>query len=60
MNSIGRSERVTPNRAIALARDIHGHSKTAGFAVLEERREKTRALTQAMMQELLTGRTPLV
>jgi type I restriction enzyme S subunit len=30
------------------------------LAVLEERREKTRALKQAMMQELLTGRTRLV
>ena len=29
------------------------------LAVLEERREKTRALKQAMMQELLTGRTRL-
>ena len=30
------------------------------LAVLEQRREKTRALKQAMMQELLTGRTRLV
>lgn len=29
------------------------------LAVLEQRREKTRALKQAMMQELLTGRTRL-
>ena len=29
-------------------------------AALEQRREKTRALKQAMMQELLTGRTRLV
>jgi len=29
-------------------------------AVLEQRREKTRALKQRMMQELLTGRTRLV
>lgn len=29
-------------------------------AVLEQRREKTRALKQAMMQELLTGRTRLL
>ena len=27
---------------------------------LEQRREKTRALKQAMMQELLTGRTRLI
>jgi type I restriction enzyme S subunit len=32
----------------------------AGLATLERRREKTRALKQAMMQELLTGRTRLV
>jgi type I restriction enzyme, S subunit len=32
----------------------------AELAALEERREKTRALKQAMMQELLTGRTRLV
>ena len=30
------------------------------LAVLEQRREKTRAIKQAMMQELLTGRTRLV
>ncbi len=30
------------------------------LAALERRREKTRALKQAMMQELLTGRTRLV
>ena len=29
-------------------------------SALEQRREKTRALKQAMMQELLTGRTRLV
>jgi type I restriction enzyme S subunit len=32
----------------------------AELAVLEQRREKTHALKQAMMQELLTGRTRLV
>ncbi|MBP8261916.1 MAG: restriction endonuclease subunit S, partial [Verrucomicrobia bacterium] len=32
----------------------------AELTVLEQRREKTRALKQAMMQELLTGRTRLV
>jgi len=30
------------------------------LAVLEQRREKTRALKQAMMQELLTGRTRII
>lgn len=32
----------------------------AELSTLEARREKTRALKQAMMQELLTGRTRLV
>ena len=35
--------------------EMHGE-----LAVLAQRREKTRALKQAMMQELLTGRTRLV
>lgn len=43
-------------RAIAAAlRDMD-----AELAALEQRREKTRALKQAMMQELLTGKTRLV
>jgi type I restriction enzyme S subunit len=32
----------------------------AEIAALEQRREKTQALKQAMMQELLTGKTRLV
>jgi type I restriction enzyme S subunit len=32
----------------------------AALAALEARREKTRALKQAMMQDLLTGRVRLV
>lgn len=32
----------------------------AGLSALEARRDKTRALKQAMMQELLTGRKGLV
>ena len=32
----------------------------AGIAALERRREKTRALKQAMMQELLTGKFRLI
>ena len=32
----------------------------AELAALETRRDKTRALKQAMMQELLTGKTRLV
>lgn len=30
------------------------------LAALEQRREKTRALKQAMMEELLTGKTRLI
>jgi type I restriction enzyme S subunit len=30
------------------------------LAALEQRRDKTRALKQGMMQELLTGRTRLI
>ena len=33
---------------------------TPELAALERHREKTRALKQAMMQELLTGKTRLV
>ena len=32
----------------------------AELAALEQRRDKTRALKQGMMQELLTGRTRLI
>ena len=32
----------------------------AELAAMEQRREKTRALKQGMMQELLTGRTRLI
>ncbi len=32
----------------------------AELATLEQRRDKTRALKQGMMQELLTGRTRLI
>lgn len=32
----------------------------AELSVLEQRREKIRAIKQAMMQELLTGRTRLL
>ena len=34
--------------------------RDAELAALEQRRDKTRALKQGMMQELLTGRTRLV
>jgi len=46
MNGIGKPERVT--------------EMDAELAALAQRREKTRALKQGMMQELLTGRTRLV
>jgi type I restriction enzyme S subunit len=35
-------------------------NRGAELPALEQRREKIRALQQAMMQELLTGRTRLV
>ncbi len=40
--------------------DDFAPSVTIPLAVLEARRDKTRALKQGMMQELLTGRTRLV
>ena len=45
MSSSDKSELVTSNHVIAVA---------------EQRREKPRALKQAIMQELLTGKTRLV
>ena len=42
---------------------LRGDSTTAAdaeLAALEQRRDKTRALKQGMMQELLTGRTRLL
>ena len=38
-------------------REGHGDAMDTELAALEHRREKTRDLKQAMMQELLTGRT---
>jgi hypothetical protein len=38
----------------------HVPDMDAGFAALEARRDKTRALKQDMMQELLAGRVRLV
>jgi type I restriction enzyme S subunit len=48
----------TLREQIAIA-DVLGEME-AELAVLAQRREKTRALKQAMMQELLTGKTRLV
>lgn len=39
---------------------IRNGNVDAELAALESRRDKARALEQAMMQELLTGRTRLV
>ncbi len=58
MSITGKPERVKQNQVVTLFRDEH--SVPAELAALERRREKTRALKQAMMQELLTGRTRLV
>ncbi|HJQ31681.1 MAG TPA: restriction endonuclease subunit S [Pyrinomonadaceae bacterium] len=48
----------TKDEQIAIAEVLSGMD--AEIAALERRREKTHALKQAMMQELLTGRTRLV
>jgi type I restriction enzyme S subunit len=48
----------TPDEQIAIATVLG--DMDAELAALEARRDKTRALKQAMMQELLTGRTRLV
>ena len=54
--------------AFALPSDVHEQTAIAAvlsdmdaeLAALEARRDKTRDLKQAMMQELLTGKTRLV
>ncbi len=48
----------TPDEQTAIAEVLS--DMDAELAALEQRREKTRALKQGMMQELLTGRTRLV
>ena len=53
-----RARRVTLAEQTAIAEVLS--DMDAELAALEQRREKTRALKQAMMQELLTGRTRLV
>jgi type I restriction enzyme S subunit len=68
----GSHQRISPSGALTLKMfvPIDPDEQTAiasvltemdgELAVLEQRREKTRALKQGMMQELLTGRTRLV
>lgn len=68
----GSHQRISPNTAldIRVAVPVDQREQTAiatilsdmdaEIAALEARRDKTRALKQAMMQELLTGRTRLV
>ncbi len=75
MPATPRSERRTQNRVLAatLLREnlaARGYADPhiasvlsdmdADLSALEPRHDKTRALKQAMMQELLTGRTRLV
>ena len=71
-----RSSKPTSTRPVfaqthATRRDLRSHGQgmvlanilsdiDAELAALETRRDKTRALKQAMMQELLTGKTRLV
>lgn len=56
---LGASIRLpTKSEQSAIASVLSGMD--AELAALEARRDKTRALKQAMMQELLTGRTRLV
>jgi restriction endonuclease S subunit len=49
---------IDPNEQGAIAAALS--DMDAELSVLEARRDKTRAIKQGMMQELLTGRTPLV
>jgi hypothetical protein len=53
MIKVYRSEATTQIRVICQC--CNGQAATA--SVLEQRRERTRGLKQAMMQELLTGKT---
>ncbi|MGC9963949.1 MAG: restriction endonuclease subunit S [Syntrophobacteraceae bacterium] len=68
----GSHQRISPGKALRIQIWLPTNSKEqtaisiiladmdAELAALEQRRDKTRALKQAMMQELLTGRTRLV
>jgi type I restriction enzyme S subunit len=53
MTTVGRIEEKIPAATVLFDMD-------AGFAALEARRDKTRALKQGMMQELLAGRVRVV
>jgi type I restriction enzyme S subunit len=58
MPTIGQPECVTSNRGTAIAEVLS--DMDAELAAFEQRRAKTRALKQGMMQELLTGKTRLL
>ena len=51
-------ERLTKQVALAIAEVLK--DMDTEIAALEQRRKKTRGLKQAMMQELLTGKTRLI
>ncbi len=66
MKTVGQPEKVTAKRSRARFRNEQATiSKVltdmdAELAALEQRRAKTRALKQGMLQELLTGKTRLL
>jgi type I restriction enzyme S subunit len=60
MGTLTEMEVVLPTLAEQAAIAAVLSDMDAEIAALEQRREKTRALKQAMMQELLTGKTRLV
>lgn len=60
MNDIGKLEIPVPSIGEQEAIAVFLSDMDAELVALEARRDKTRALKQGMMQELLTGRTRLV
>ena len=64
MNPIGKCERATQDRGIALFRDQLGYVFldiiVNEIAAHEAKLAKTRQVKQGMMQKLLTGKTRLV
>ena len=58
--ALSRIEVAVPNVSEQQAIGVVISDMDAEIAALEQRRDKTRALKQAMMQQLLTGRTRLV